>query len=132
MKKISTAYGSGKYRIQLEAHFTDGHGMTVFIIGGELPHLGGVALAVPGTVLHGKKLSSCDLWTLTVPGHKDVELAQKIAKIVCLATKEPISVSAGIHVDKASGKEVELLYNNSIKTVDLFLEEYLGSATRTK
>lgn len=74
---INKIYGDGKYTISMSVHITTGNGLAVFISGGERPHLGGVALASPGAEIDGEQLSSCDLWTLTVPGHKDAQLAQK-------------------------------------------------------
>lgn len=132
MRTISKSYGSGKFRIRLDAFSTAGHGLTVVITGGESGHLGGAALANPGIAVHGKILSHCDLWTLTVPGHKDAELAQKVAKTICTSTEEPTLVSAGIHVENASKEEIKLLCDNCMKAVDSFLNEYCGEKTGAK
>jgi len=69
-------------------------------------------------------LSSCDEWTLTLPGHKDFSVANAIAKKLCLATKEPVSISAGIHIDNASKEEIQTLFDNCIEAADLFLKQY--------
>lgn len=118
-------YGKGKYAVNLEIFDTQGSGLVVFASGGEFPHLGGVALASPGIELHGGILSSCDLWTMTVPGHKDAELARNIAKKLCKATGESVSVSVGIHTDHATNEEIKVLCDNAMMAADLFLEEYL-------
>ena len=52
-----------------------GNGICLCLTGGEAPHVGGVVLAAPRPSLTGQG-NSCDLWTATVPGHKDVYLAQ--------------------------------------------------------
>ncbi|MGC6174419.1 hypothetical protein [Lacrimispora sp. 38-1] len=122
---ISKTWGSGKYAVNLSVHVTKGNGLAVFISGGEKPHLGGVALASPGVPLDGQQLSSCDLWTLTVPGHKDAQLAQRIAKKLCIAAGEPVSVSLGVHVEHATAEEIKLLCENVEAAADLFLKEYL-------
>lgn len=129
---ISEAYGNGKFQIKLDAHLTDGNGLMIIIMGGELPHLGGVALASPGVVLHNKVLSHCDMWTMTVPGHKDVELAQTIAKKICIATGEPVMVSLGVHVDDASAEEIRTLCDNCMRVTDLFLDKYLKMKSRVE
>ncbi len=122
---ISKTYGTGKYMVNISVHVTKGAGLAVFISGGESPHLGGVALASPGVMLDGQVLSRCDLWTVTVPGHKDAELAQKAAKKICIATGEPVSVSLGIHVDNAADEDIKRLCDHAEAAVDLFLKEYL-------
>nr|WP_314463908.1 hypothetical protein [uncultured Clostridium sp.] len=122
---ISKTWGAGKYAVNLSVHVTKGNGLAVFISGGEKPHLGGVALASPGVQIDGQQLSSCDLWTLTVPGHKDAQLAQKIAKKLCIAAGEPVSVSLGVHVEHATAEDIKLLCENVEAAADLFLKEYL-------
>ncbi|MDF2887551.1 MAG: hypothetical protein K0R23_1936 [Lacrimispora sp.] len=122
---ISKTCGTGKYTVNISVHVTNGNGLSVFISGGEKPHLGGVALASPGAIIDGQQLSSCDLWTLTIPGHKDSQLAQKIAKKLCTAAREAVSVSLGIHVEHATAQEIKLLSDNVEAATDLFLKEYL-------
>lgn len=124
---IDKTYGTGKHIVNISVHVTRGAGLAVFISGGERPHLGGVALASPGVKLHEQMLSGCDLWTVTVPGHKDAELAQKAAKKICIATGEPVSVSLGIHVDNAAAEDIKRICDNVDAAADLFLKEYLGN-----
>ena len=122
---ITETYGNGKYIVNISVHDTNGAGLAVFVRGGDKPHLGGVALASPGIEMHGRTLSKCDLWTITVPGHKDAELAQRIAKKICIASGEPVSVSLGIHVENATPEEIELICSNVDAGVDVFLQKYL-------
>ena len=122
---ITETYGNGKYIVNISVHDTNGAGLAVFVRGGDKPHLGGVALASPGIEMHGRTLSKCDLWTITVPGHKDAEFAQRIAKKICIASGEPVSVSLGIHVENATPEEIELICTNVDEGVDVFLQKYL-------
>lgn len=122
---ITETYGEGKYIVNISVHDTNGSGLAVFVRGGDKPHLGGVALASPGIEMHGRTLSKCDLWTITVPGHKDAELAQRIAKKICIASGEPVSVSLGIHVENATPEEIKLICANVDAGVDVFLQKYL-------
>ena len=121
---IRTNYGEGKYAVCMEVHETNGAGLVAFVYGGEFPHLGGVVLATPGRILHGSILSHCDIWSMTVPGHKDANLAQALAKKLCMATNEAVSVSLGIHIENASGEEIKTVCNNAEAAADLFLEAY--------
>jgi len=124
--ELNASAGTGNYRVTLQVLSTGGHGLSGFLYGGTQPHVGGVALVAPGTVLqgHAQPLSSCDEWSLTVPGHKDFIVANAIAKKLCLATKEPVSISAGIHIDHASKAEIQTLIDNCLEAAGLFLKQY--------
>lgn len=100
--------GEGRFHVRLRALETGGNGLIVFLTGGERPHLGGVSLAAPPPA-GADGLSSCDSWDITLPGHKDKELAAKIARRICLALGEPVCVCVGIHVDGASAEDIRLL-----------------------
>ena len=123
---LSVSVGSGKFKIKLDIHTTKGNGLSGFLSGGELPHLGGTVLVTPGILLHGEVLSSCDEWLVTVPGHKDTGIAQLVAKKICIAAKEPVSISAGVHVDKANHDDIKILWDNCSFAADLFIDKYLN------
>lgn len=115
--------GEGRFAVTLEATSTDGQGISCFLYGGTLPHVGGCALAAPGPKLHGRQLSRADLWTMTVPGHKDAEAAKTVARRLAIVTGQPACVSCGIHVDDATPEELERLGHSIDAAVDGLLEE---------
>lgn len=88
MRTFSVQAGEGRLRVTLEVARTGGQGLACFLHGGTLPHVGGQALASPGPLLHGARLSRADLWVATVPGHKDAEVAAAVARRLCIATGE--------------------------------------------
>ena len=117
--------GEGRYQVRLRALDTGGRGLVVFITGGDRPHLGGTALAaLPPQGYDG--LSHCDTWDITLPGHKDKELARAIARKVCLAVEEPVSVNVGIHTDRASGDDILLLCRQAEELADQFISLYIA------
>jgi hypothetical protein len=69
-------------------------------------------------MLHGSQLSRADLWVATVPGHKDAEAASAVARRLCIACGQPVSVAAGIHVDDATPEQVKTLYGNCLAVAD--------------
>ena len=126
MRKLCVQVGEEPYQVTLEVTSTDGQGLVCFLYGGTLPHVGGQALANPGPLLHGAQLSHVDLWVSTVPGHKDAEAASAVARRLCLATGQAVSVAAGIHVDNATSDEIKRLYQNCLDAADVAAEG-LGS-----
>ena len=112
MRTISVTVGKAPFAVTLNVISTEGEGLACFLYGGTLPHVGGQALASPGPMLHGEQLSRVDLWTATVPGHKDAEAAAAVARILCLECGEQVSVAAGIHVDDATADDLGMLMRN--------------------
>lgn len=117
------AIGEGRFRLILRALDTDGNGLVVFLTGGDRPHLGGVSLAAPPLAGSGG-LSRCDSWDLTLPGHKDKELAARLARQICLAVGEPVSVNVGIHIDAAASEDIIRVTENAEALVRRFIAQY--------
>jgi len=126
MQTFVVRAGEGDLRVTLSVTDTDGQGLVCFLYGGTLPHVGGHELASPGPLLHGAPLSRADLWVTTVPGHKDADAAAAVARRLCIATGQPVSVTAGIHVDNATGDEVKALYQRCLDAADAALDSLVG------
>lgn len=121
VRHISVTRGEGDFAVTAEATSTAGEGLSCFVYGGTLPHVGGMALAAPGPTLHGRQLSRADVWSATVPGHKDAEAARQVARRLAIALQQPVSVSCGIHVDDATADDLALLGRNIDGAVDALL-----------
>lgn len=120
---IELTHGEGRYSIRLRALETGGNGLVVFLTGGEKPHLGGVSLAAP-PYAGASELSHCDTWDLTLPGHKDKELARSIARQIFLAVGEPVSVNVGIHIDNASEEDIMCFGRMAEEITEKFIKQY--------
>lgn len=119
MKLIT--YGESRYRVELRIHETDGNGLCLFVSGGEIPHVGGCALAIPRQKSSGEGWT-CDISTLCAPGHKDVILAQRLATTIAVRCLEVVSVTVGLHIENATEEELTLLTNNAMAAAELWLE----------
>jgi gallate decarboxylase subunit D len=96
---------AGRVRLEMRADLTD-EGVNILLVGGDRPHIGGVAMSLPRQSLSGGG-PACDTWILPVPSHKDVVVAEKVSKLLCMATTLPVVVTAGIHFDAATRDEIE-------------------------
>lgn len=121
MRDLVAQAGEGDLGVTLRVVDT-GQGLSAFLYGGTLPHVGGSALASPGARVRGEALSSCDLWVQTVPGHKDSEAAKSCARRLCLASGQPVCVCAGIHVDDATPEQLRALVDNCEQATDKMAE----------
>ena len=112
--------GSGRLAVRLAVQETGGAGLNCFFSGGERPHVGGVAAAVPRMKTGGEGTTS-DQWVVSLPGHKDALLAQKLAVRLAEACGEPVVVTVGIHIDAATVGELSLLEENCEELVRTYL-----------
>ena len=113
--------GKGRFKVTLFLQETGGHGLCCFLTGGERPHVGGTVLASLSERVNGGGMT-CNLCNIPLPGHKDSYLAEKLAKTLCLATNQPVAITAGLHVDNASEEDIQLLVSNGCDTVAQYLQ----------
>jgi hypothetical protein len=105
-----------KYQVKLETHML-GEDLLVVLTGGQRPHCGAVALAVPY-----KQTASCSL--LSMPQHKDGDLAKPLDERIAKRTGKNVVLVAGLHVDNATPDDIQMLVDNSEKEVERFLEGF--------
>jgi hypothetical protein len=103
-------------KVELKS-FKMGDDLVLMLTGGNKPHIGAAALAIPY-----KQTSSASL--LTVYGHKDGEIAKPLAEKVSKKIKKTVVVIVGIHLDNATLNDINMFIKNSNKEVDTFLESY--------
>lgn len=128
MKTIHASAGDGRYTVHVDAFSTEGKGLCAFLYGDEIPHNGGTVVAVPrlkSNSTHDHDFTA-DIWISAVPHHKDTEIAVPIAKLMAVQLNEPISLTAGIHIDKASREEINLLCQNCQEAALQFIKKYRG------
>jgi len=102
-----------RHQVKLESQKI-GEDLLVVLTGGEKPHCGAVALALPS------KITSCSV--ISVPEHKDGDIAKPLAEKIAKKTGKKVVLVAGIHVDNATPNDIRTLIANSEKEVDKFLE----------
>ncbi|WP_027723258.1 hypothetical protein [Maridesulfovibrio zosterae] len=83
-----------------------GNDLCVSIGGGDKSHIGAVALAISHRALSGCDKIDASVSLLTVTGHKEDELARKVAYKLAVEFNCTVSVSCGIHLDGASIQEI--------------------------
>lgn len=87
----------------------------VFHITGGQAHIGAVATAYPanGTI-------QVDL--ITVPGHREDELAVECARLACEKYNKTVTVVAGIHIDQATKEDIK----TAVQSVREAMQEVLN------
>ena len=109
--------GKDKYKVKLVA-IKSGEDLTVIISGGEKPHIGTIAVSIPRPSLKDSNKVSASTSVFTLTGHKEDELSKQIAESITKITKKVTVAIVGLHIEKATSKDIECLIQNTQKVVD--------------
>ena len=102
---IKVTAGEGRFQINARA-LRCGADWCVTVCGGEMPHVGAVALGQ-----YEPARDSATVSTVTVYSHRDDSVAAHFAKAIASANRCTVTVTAGIHVDNAGPDELAELNN---------------------
>ena len=83
-----------------------GQGLNVSLFGGDDPHIGAVALAEPRPSLRGDGGSGASCSVLTRLGHKEDELARRVALDLAAHMGIVVCVVCGIHIRGADEESI--------------------------
>lgn len=86
-----------------------GNDLCVVIAGGELPHLGAVAVAQARPSLQDKTKVSATTSVITLLGHKEDVVASWVAHALAARLNKNVVVCCGIHVDDIRPDELEFV-----------------------
>lgn len=109
---FSVAAGTGKYRLTARV-IPAGADRIVVITGGDLPHVGAVAAAygVAAPCRAGCREVSASV--ITLPGHREDEIARMVALTLAKRFGVNVMVSAGMHWDGITRRGIETVIRNS-------------------
>lgn len=110
----------GKLRVFLEA-FRVGEDWLVAIGGGQEPHIGAVAIALPRPSLRDPQQISSSTSVFTLTGHKEDDLAKRAASWLAARLNRVVVVTAGIHLDRATATEIARVEQLTQELVEAFL-----------
>jgi len=111
LRSMEVSVGKGLHRIRGLLVNVEG-GIVVIVMGGDTPHIGSIAVAIP-TKCSGNSKISATVSVYTVSGHKDDAVAVPIARNISIATNKISTVVAGIHINCATKRDIRLVLVNS-------------------
>ena len=122
-KIVRDSVGRGRNRVCCVGITTE-EGLIVSVLGGQHPHVGAVALAIPRPSLRDAQKRSVSTSVLTLVGHKDDELAKPISEKIAKKCNQVTVVVVGVHVENASEDDIKRLIGNSMRAVDKLLTKF--------
>ena len=114
--------GHESHRVEAGA-FLLGNDIVVVIGGGTKWHIGAVALAVPRSSLADPSQVSASASVLCVTGHKEDDLARSAALFLASTLKRTVTVVVGIHIDQASGEDINIVTANCHAAIERLQEK---------
>lgn len=114
--------GEGRLQVKLLATITS-DGLVVQIFGGDRTHIGALALSIPAPSLNDPGSISCSTTVVPIIGHKDDEIARPVAEEIARSWGSPVLAVVGIHVDRASQRDIDILRNNCKEAAAEFIND---------
>lgn len=109
---------AGEGRVKVQAIILNVSASTlIWVLGGDRPHIGAVAVAQARPSLTGKGIS-CNISLISLLGHKEEELAIELTRIAFSKLKKDLAIAVGLHVDNATQEDIEVLKLNSKKALE--------------
>ncbi len=109
--------GEGKLKVFGEVFFL-GKDLIILLGGGEKPHVGSVAIALPRKSLKEKEKTSCTSSVYNLLGHKDEVIVRMLAEKVCVALNKVVVCAGGVHIENASEEEICKIVENCNKLAE--------------
>ncbi len=117
MDVLELSQGQGRTQVKLLAYYLQED--RVVCIYNRHAHLGAVAI---GEFDHQEGRASVSV--LTRLGHKDDAIAQNAAYTISKATRKPVCVIAGVHLDDIAAQEIETILVNARSLVQQMLDSH--------
>ena len=131
MKRLPIILSKGKFTIEGQVQEI-GPDILVSIWGGSRPHIGAIGIAVPRHSLKNPRKWSATSSNFTFPGHKEDTLVKKISERLAAQLRRNVVVTAGIHWNSITLKEIKTIENLAGKLSDRILERLLPAGKGRK
>ncbi len=118
---VSVSTGEGRLDLEAQACWV-GPDLVVLVTGGEVPHVGAVAMAAPRPSLADPARTSATASVFTYPSHKEDRLAQATAELLSARLETRVVVTAGCHWDNLDPAGIKQVSANGARLIQLLLE----------
>jgi hypothetical protein len=109
--------GAHPYKLSAEVKFI-GADLLVVVSGGDAPHIGSVAVALPRPSLHNRMIMSATSSVYNLPGHKDQVIAQRVSEALASRLNCTVVATAGFHQDGISREGIKRVLENAEKLAE--------------
>jgi len=118
---IRLVHGEGRFELTLVVQHI-GCDLCVGLYGGDAPHIGATALAAPFPSPWKPGRTEASVSVHEVTGHKEGELARRVATELAVACNCVVSAACGIHLDGATKADIRQV----LEAADILLAQAVG------
>lgn len=129
MKRFMIEISRGRFKIYAWVQEV-GQDILVSIWGGNRPHIGAIGMAIPRPNLKDPKRWSATSSNFTFVGHKEDILVKKISEKMAILLKRNVVVTAGVHWDDITPKEIKTIENLVKRLPDQILKKFPSAKKR--
>jgi hypothetical protein len=122
MKQIEVSSGKHRFHIVAKLLFV-GEDLVVSIWGGNKPHVGAVAMAVPRPSLRNPDITSSTSSVLTRVGHKEDDIVKRVSERLSAELGRHVVVTAGIHWDAILDDEIDIIRSACDELTDKLIDK---------
>jgi len=119
--------GTGRHRVWGTA-FLSHEGLTVNLVGGDVPHVGAVAVSIPRPSRAEARQRSASTSIFTLVGHKEDELVRPFAAELARALNRTTVVIAGVHIRRAGAADIVKVLENAGRAVETIIAKVRASS----
>lgn len=123
--------GRGRHRVWGTAFLSHG-GLTVTLVGGEVPHIGAVAVSIPRASLANARRRSATTSVFTLAGHKEDEIARPLAAELARTLDRTTVVIAGVHIRRAGATDLAKVFENAGRAMEVIVANAKAAARRSR
>lgn len=112
--------GAGRHRVWGTA-FVSQESLAVNLVGGDVPHIGAVAISIPRPSLANPRRQSATTSVFALLGHKEDDLARPFAASLAQALGRTTVVVAGVHIRRAGPADIAKVFENAGRAVETII-----------
>ncbi len=123
------AAGTGRHRVWGTV-LVAGEALSVNLVGGDVPHVGAVAVSIPRPSLADPRRRSATTSVLTLLGHKEDELARPFASELARSLNRTAVVVAGVHLRQARAGDILRVFASAGEALETIVAKVRRGAGR--
>jgi len=121
----TSRFSAGEPPHQVEALVVKmGDDLIVTVGGGSQYHVGAVAVGYAYASSCNSQAVRSTVSVITLPGHKEDEIAQTAARKLAKSLNCSVVISAGMHIDNASEEDIQILVDNFLLLIEQIIKSF--------
>jgi hypothetical protein len=106
--------------------------LAVNLVGGEVPHIGAVAVSIPRPSRADARRRSATTSVIAVVGHREDEMARPFAAELARRLDRTTVVVAGVHIRRAGAADLARIFENAGRAAEAIVARVKATASESE